>query len=1147
VSIELSLAPLVYVRERGDGACYAFPLADPRKLSRGESVEEALAEQEHYLERYLSKCPASELADFIYPPEAELIDIRAVLPRADLPRRLQIEAEVVVPCVVVPDGRAHWVHVLPMGHTIYVRREEDLTRRVGQEVVRAAAARSLTGEEYLRVLPAPAHRVVRLAVEIERDDASDATKRAATRRRDQTSKKDKAARTLLAKVGTELLSTAKDRKRVAPVLGRDREIRTLGSLLSGRERLGVVLVGEPGCGKTAVVHGLLAAGPERFSGSVYATSGAQLVAGQSGFGQLPERVDAVMAAAARTDSVLYFDDYGDLFAGHSGSIEDLAAMMRPWLADGRVRIVGELSPEVLEHHEKRHVAFFAAMHRISVDVAEPSLTRAIVDARIVHQRRTEPHRPQLDAACIEPLVELSERYLTYQAFPGKAVALADELRAVHEGEVGEDGSPRAIEVADVYKAFSVRSGIPMFLLRQTHAMRYTEVLEFFTRAVIGQRPAIEAVAQTLCTVKAELQPPSKPLANLLFVGPTGVGKTEVAKTLARFLFGGTDKLVRFDMSEYADAYASERLIRGTERDEGELTRKVRQQPFCVVLLDEIEKAHPAVFDLLLALLGEGRLSDARGKTTNFCNCIVIMTSNLGAAHRRPASGFGAAAQPPADLQSYYLEQVDRHFRPEFVNRLDRVIAFAPLSTEDIARVAKVALKGLVARDGLEGRGIELTVSDRALAELAAAGHSDAYGARALRRHLEDHLVAPVGRILAEAGGDAEAGAVRVVLADHETPDAAGEVNGRRTIAQRTEGPLLITLVGMLGAGGHRGGAQELGVVARLRRTATACRGLEVVTELRDRAETLVAELARAAAKGRHNVNAAAAAAEHARLHEGLTALDDAVELLEGVEDLARAAVSEGEPVDGFVTEAEHALASFERVFVRVVLGQHEMNEVLLIVRAHADQPRLVAWLTGLLGIADERGWRVLVHRWEDKKPAPPWPESLPWGPPRDAAWLKESFEQSNPKEIGRAYRAAIVRVSGPLAGALMCLEAGLQRFTNVPDLGRPAHLHIALLRLSFAIENEKLAGEAYDAGKPRDPKVQARAPVVREFDLEHGTTHARGQLFRVPVDDYWAAADRIAFSVLVARLIAGDDPFGDEALTEEAGRSEASKQGDSWS
>ncbi|MEM6993843.1 MAG: AAA family ATPase, partial [Myxococcota bacterium] len=863
MAVTLNLEPLIFVREHAHGPCYAFPLAAPTCVSRGETEQEALEEQRHFLQKHLGGCPAGALADFVYPEDAQLLDLAVVLPRGDLTRRLRITAEVTVPCLVVPDGRAHWVHVLPLGHTVYVKPTETLTTRVVDEIRRAAAARSLTPAEYLAVLPRSSHRLVRLDVEVERDDAADATKRAATRRRKQSEQKDKAARKLLASVGNELLHETKSRRKVPPILGREREVKTLASLLSGKQRLSVMIVGEPLSGKTAVMHALLSQAQVRFTSHlVYATSGAQLVAGQSGFGQLEQRVDEVMAAAELLDAVLYFDDYGDLFAGHSGSIEDIAAMMRPWIADGRVRVVGELSPDVVEHHEKRHVAFFAAMHRITVDTTDAAQTAAIIRARIGHQKRTEPQRPQLDPACVEPLVELSERYLSYQAFPGKALQLAEELRAVHEGEIGPDGEPRAITVHDVYRSFCVRSGIPMFLVREEHAMRYTEVLEFFARAVIGQRSAIEAVAQTLCTVKAGLQPPAKPLANLLFVGPTGVGKTEVAKTLARFLFGGTDKLVRFDMSEYADPYAPERLIRGTEREEGELTRKVRQQPFCVVLLDEIEKAHPAVFDLLLQVLGEGRLSDARGKTTFFHNSIVIMTSNLGARHHKPPSGFAARDDRAAELQQHYIEQVDRHFRPEFVNRLDRVIPFTSLSATEIAAVARVALRGLQTRDGLAGRSVDLAVSDRAVAELASSGYSDRYGARALRRHVEDQLVAPIADVLARAGTDGDGAALRVVLAGHEQAADAGEIQGRAVVAEAESAALSVSLL-RGGPRRDRRAGGELRRIATLRRTATACRELEAIAELRDRVQYLVAELARGGRRGRQAPGASVA--EHARL------------------------------------------------------------------------------------------------------------------------------------------------------------------------------------------------------------------------------------------------------------------------------------------
>lgn len=458
VATTFNAAPLVFLREHAHGPCYAFPLGFPAFVARGDTAEEALEEQRFFLSQYLGRCPAGLIADALVPHDANLHDAVVVLPRPDLRQRLRIVAPVTVPCLVVPDGRACWVSIIALGETIYVKPTEVLADRVRDEIRRAAATRALTPEEYLAVLPTPRHRIVRLPVEFTREDAADAGPRAARRRQKAGKAKDNAARKLLAKVGTELLSQHKARRHLAPVLGRDREIKTLGSLLSGPERLSVMLVGEPMTGKTAVLHGLLSQTTARFSAHpVFATSGAQLVAGQSGFGQLQQRIDEVMTAAERVDAVLYFDDYADLFAGHSGNIEDIASMMRPWIADNRVRVVGELSPDGLEHHEKRHVAFFAAMHRITIEPADAKTTRRILDARIAHQRKVEPHRPQIAAACVEPLVELAERYLPYQAYPGKCVRLAQELRAVHESEVGEDGMPRPIGVGEVYRMFSIRS------------------------------------------------------------------------------------------------------------------------------------------------------------------------------------------------------------------------------------------------------------------------------------------------------------------------------------------------------------------------------------------------------------------------------------------------------------------------------------------------------------------------------------------------------------------------------------------------------------------------------------------------------------------------------------------------------------------
>ncbi|MEM9459284.1 MAG: AAA family ATPase [Myxococcota bacterium] len=1128
MAASLSLEPLVFLREHAHGACYGFPLADPSQRARGSTAEETLEELRHFLSKFFGRCPAERIADYLYPPDTTLLDLPVVLPRGDLARRLRVQTPVCVPCVVIPEGRSRWVYVVPLAHAVLVKPTEDLSRRVTEEIERMAAARELDAVEYLDLLPTSNHRLVRLAVTVEREDADDASRRAATRRREQSERERKQARTLLKSVGKERVAAHRGQHRGALICGRDHEIQTLASLLGGRERLSVVLVGEPLVGKSSIVEGLLSQRVVRFSARpVFATSGAQMVAGQSGFGQLEQRVEAVLNAAEMLDAVLYFDDLGDLFAGQSGGIEDIASMMRPWIVDGRVRVVGELTPEVLEHHIKRHVAFFAALQRISVEPLDAAATREILGARIAHEAKAPRHdRPRLRPESVEPLVQLSERYLSYQAFPGKAVRLGEELRAVHEGEVDEDGQPRAIGPHDVYRAFSVRSGIPMFLLRDEQRMRYEQVLDHFSRRIIGQREALERLARALCAVKAGLQPQDKPLANLLFVGPTGVGKTEVAKTLALFLFGDTGKMVRFDMSEYGDPFASERLIRGTEREEGELTRRVRQQPFCVVLLDEIEKADPAVFDLLLQVLGEGRLSDARGRTTWFHNCIVIMTSNLGASHRRPRSGFAADDEAEQAEQQFYVEQVERHFRPEFVNRLDGIVPFSPLGGEQIAQVARVALRGLLEREGLATRGIDLRVSDQALDELARGGVSDAYGARALRRHLEDELVAPVARLVAEAGADADGAVIEVTRlraeahadAHAEAPEATSSPG---LVAKIQTGALELTLT-RRSSHDERRSSLAVRDIARLRRIATACRALEPIDELQERMAYLVAELARA--RDYSHASPATQVAEHARLQEGLRALDEAIEEIEGAEDLAMVAQAEAEPSDLYVEEATRAFAGFERAFVQAALGGHAIDQITLLVRGHSTPRCLAWWLRGLLSAVKERGWRIVVHRWEDRQPVPPWPEALPWGPPRDLPWVKQALDKAEPDEIAKAWRGVLVRVSGPLAGSLLHYERGLHRFW--PESGDDAEfVEVAVVGMTFEVSEPMLGKEKLALGKPQQRGVLVRQVAVREYFPARKEVRApeAEQEFAIDPDEYWAMHERVVFSLLADALMRGED------------------------
>ncbi len=1105
----LQLTPLVFARQHGSSGAYAFPIAKPELVARGRDMADATERLARFLDGHLTKIPADQLAAFIYPPSVELLDVSVVLPRADLPRRISIESPVVVPCVVIADKHARWVHVIPLGETVFVPPGvDDLSRHLVAEIGRLVAARELDAADYLKVLPTARHLLTAVDVEITRDTIADLGKRASDRRKVEGDRKKEEARKELEAVGRDLLASAATDP--APVLHRTREIGILAGMLGGDERLCVVLVGEQRAGKSAVLEGLLSQQHVPFRARpVFATSGAQLVAGQSGFGQLAERIHTVMSAAETLDAVVYFDDLGDLLSGEGGSIEDMATSIRPYVVQGRVRLVGELTPEQLEHFEARQVGLFAAMHRVVVEPLDAKQTRDIVAARAQHLRRTEPHRPALADTAVGPLCDLAQRYLSYEAFPGKAVRLAEELRAIHESDVDETGSPLKIGATEVYAAFAARSGIPTFLLRDDRAMRRDDVVEFFRARVIGQTEAVDRIADTLCTVKAGLQPPTKPLANFLFIGPTGVGKTEVAKTLAQFLFGSASRLVRFDMSEYMDPLASERLIRGTERDEGELTRRVRQQPFCVVLLDEIEKAHRAVFDLLLQVCGEGRLSDAKGRTTWFHNAIIIMTSNLGAALRRPSAGFGEEGSGQSDA-AYFLEQVQRNFRPEFVNRLDRVIPFGRLDRAQIRQVARVISRRLGQREGIDLSEIDLRITDAALDVLAEAGFSDAYGARALRRHFEDALVGPLAARLSALGSSAKRARLDVLgpgdpepapQADLVDLDRGGHGSLRFVFRRPT-------------AASTRDHGYSLRYVAHLRRCARRNAALPVIASMRERREYLVAELA--SPSGDYSAQNRGAVFD--RMDRLLRGVDEAVESIETAEDLCVAAEVEGEDPLPYLEEAKSSYARFERAWVEAVIGGRSADRITLMARPigpMSSKHRFREFLLGWMKYAVARGWTLTLHRYEDPETDSTWVVGGKWGPPRTPSWVIDALREDSDADLGKKWRAVVMRIQGPAAFNIASMEAGLHRFTLE---GAVDHIRVAVLAASYEVDAKAWESEDF-AVPPNNAALDAKSSASR-VHASDGTVVVDeiDQIFDIAWDDYFDQMYRIHFSWLSARI-----------------------------
>jgi ATP-dependent Clp protease ATP-binding subunit ClpC len=1076
---ELTVSTVLLVEEQWGGEVLVAPIADLSLVSCGEE-REALLEQEVFLAEHLAQADAPTLARFPMPPGLALESFEVLIPREDLPRRLAMETPLAIPCLKIPAGQDAWVVVLPLRATLYIAGSEPFAETVKSEILRLAAAEELSPRDYLKLLPPRRHRLERVTLTLQRDERSPQGRGAALRKALSERQRRKEAAELL-----ETISSPWHGRSVAaaPLEGREAESKLLGALLGGEERASVLLVGPEGSGKTELLRAWFArAGRERL---IYQTSGAQLVAGMSGLGQWQERIRRVFDAAERLDAVLYFDNLGDLFAERVEGSIDLAGAMKPYLEQGKVRLVGELSPELLELAETRQAGFLACLSRIKVEPLGAAATARALRARVAHDRRQQPDLPTLDDRAIEPLIDLAERYLPYRAFPGKAMKLYDELRSVHEQ--GGGGPGRLLTSEQIFEHFSVSTGVPAFLLREDRALHVQDVLGFLQRHLIGQQQAVQRVAETVCVIKAGLQPTGKPLATFLFVGPTGVGKTELARALATFLFGSPERLVRFDMSEYMDIEAAERLIRGTDRADGLLTRKVREQPFCVLLLDEIEKASKGVFDLLLQVFGEGRLSDARGKTAYFHNAIIILTSNLGAANHRPSAGFQAGAS--GGHEDHYTRQVIASFRPEFVNRLDRIIAFRPLAPSEAQQVARLTLEKICMRRGFTDSGASLAISHEALALLARGGYSERYGARALRRHLDDHLVAPCARLLASLGAAGRSSLLRVLAPGEPEADPNERIAGLDHNGLRFE--LLRRAARTVSKN-----TQEVRRISELRRDATRWLLLPRIEQVKEQLAYLLAQInygPQNRKDRRTSLEISELQADHHRLHGDYEALVRAVQHLEVTEELALTALYSGQSVEDLQREAEVAIQQARQASVRLLLALEQPRDaVLLRLFETQGQGALSWWFTGMDPIFRARGWEATFHVLDDPMPyAGYWPRvSRRWGPPRRReeieGWLRETPE-------GHPPRALILACRGPLARLLLRLEVGVHRWV-LPGGDPP------MLRILPVASRTALADRDWHRGELAPPTTHQqeegrRMKPLREFDVVEGKVTVQGRAY----------------------------------------------------
>ena len=534
--------------------------------------------------------------------------------------------------------------------------------------------------------------------------------------------------------------------RLAPDVAWEREAiveQVVDKVLSSRAN--VLIIGNPGSGKSAVLQAAIRkmtnkAKSAKLKLNFWRILPQRITNSAKYLGEWQATCEELIEEAASTNSILWVVSIVRLLmSGGSGPEDSIAAFFRPVLNQGKVQMIGEATPQELESMRRLMPGFVDAFHLVHLEeMAEHQVQNVLGKYAQFAQNNL---KIDIDKAALDLSYRLLYRFYPYESFPGKAIKFLGKCMA----DARLNRTER-IDIEDINQHFIQQTGLPELLLNDNLVWDEAELFNFFNDRIIGQPRAVEQLCSLVKIFKAGINNPQRPIATLIFAGPTGVGKTACAKTLAEYFFGKGQKktpLIRIDMSEYQHSFQIDRLI-GANREPGQLVKEVRERPFAVLLLDEIEKADPAIFDALLAVLDEGMLVDGFGRVTHFKNTIIIMTSNLGASGRRSVSFTDTTT-----AENRYLSAIMQHFRPEFVNRIDSVVVFDELSKDGIRDLARRELRELSRREGFTKKKIQLVFSEKLVEYLVSIGFDERYGARPMQRAIEQGVIGPLALWLLE--------------------------------------------------------------------------------------------------------------------------------------------------------------------------------------------------------------------------------------------------------------------------------------------------------------------------------------------------------------------------------------------------------------